>query len=215
MKKYFLTGLAILLPLAITIAVVSFIINMLTDPFIGIVRPIVCHFQIGEKGFLFLDQEQVIVYTSKLLILVLLFGFTVLLGMIGRWYAIRTALQLGDRLLHRIPIVNTVYKTTKDIIHTLFSPEKETFKKVVLVPFPRKGIYTLALISTDAPQICSEKAGQPLVTVLIPTTPNPTTGFLLMYPAADLIPIDMRPEQAIKYIVSCGMITPEKKPTLI
>ncbi|MBS0615495.1 MAG: DUF502 domain-containing protein [Verrucomicrobia bacterium] len=213
MKKYFLTGLAILLPLAITLAVVGFIINMLTDPFLGIVQPIVCYMNV--KGFLFLSQEQVIVYTTKLLILVLLFGFIVLLGMVGRWFAIRSALGFGDRLLHRIPIVNTVYKTTKDIIHTLFSPEKETFKKVVLVPFPRKGVYTLALISTEAPKVCSEKAGKPLVTVLIPTTPNPTTGFLLMYPMEDLIPIDMRPEQAIKYIVSCGMITPEKKPTLV
>ena len=215
MKKYFLTGLAILLPLAVTIAVVSFIINLLTDPFIGIVRPIVCHFHIGENGFLFLDQNQVILYTTKLLILILLFGFTVLLGAVGRWIIFRKAFHVGDRLLHAIPVVSTVYKTTKDIIHTLFSSEKETFKKVVLVPFPRKGIYTLALISTDAPKVCSDKVGEPLVTVLIPTTPNPTTGFLIMYRQEDLIPIDMRPEQAIKYIVSCGMITPEKKPTIL
>lgn len=211
MKKYFLTGLAILLPLAITIAIVGFLINMLTHPFIGIVRPIVCYFQIGTHDFLFLNQEQIIVYTSKLLVLLFLFGFLVILGMVGRWFVIRSAFRLGDRILHRIPIVNTVYKTTKDIIHTLFSPEKETFKKVVLVPFPRKGIYTLALISTDAPRVCSEKAGKNLVTVLVPTTPSPANGFLLMYPQEDLIHLDMRPEQAIKYIVSCGMITPEPK----
>jgi uncharacterized membrane protein len=208
-KKYFVTGFVILLPVAITLLVLGFIINFLTKPFTGFVSSVLESLNIANNGFLFLSHEQVIVYTSKLLILILLFLITIALGVVTRWFFIRTALHLGDKILHRIPIVNTVYKTSQDIIKTLFVSDKNTFKQVVMVPFPRADVYALGLIARESPQICCQKAGEELISVLIPTTPNPTTGFLLMYPKKDLILIDMKPEDAVKYIVSCGVIVPE------
>ena len=124
---------------------------------------------------------------------------------------INTFFRLGDKILHRIPIINTVYKTTQDIINTLFVSDKDTFKQVVMVPFPRPDVFVLGLVARDSPQICSQTAGEDLVSVFVPTTPNPTTGFLLMFKRADLVPIDMRPEDAVKYIISCGVIVPEAK----
>lgn len=211
MKKHFITGLVILLPLVVTIAVAIFLVNFLTQPFIGIVSAILAKFNIINKGFLFLSPEQLLNYGSKLIILVLLFLFTVGLGMVTRWFLINALFRLGDRVLHRIPVVNTVYKTTQDIIRTLFVSDKNTFKQVVMVPFPRSDVFVLGLISRESPRMCSNAAKEELVSVLVPTTPNPTTGFLLMYKRSELIDIDMKPEDAIKYIVSCGVIIPEEK----
>jgi len=208
MKKYFITGLVILLPLAVTIAIVIFLINFLTKPFVGLVTSILNQFDFLHKTFLFLTPDQIILYTSKILILITLFFFTVLLGVITRWFFIHSLIRLGDRILHRIPIINTVYKTTQEIIKTLFASDKETFKKVVMAPFPHTGAYVIGLVSRESPPECADKTKEELVTVLIPTTPNPTTGFLLMYKQEDLIYLDMKPEQAIKYIVSCGVIVP-------
>lgn len=213
MKKYFITGLIILLPLAVTITVIGFIINFLTGPFVGMVSSLLTHFHIINRGFLFLSPEQVIRYGSQFLILFSLFIITVGLGILTRWFFINGLLRLSDKILHKIPIVNTVYKTTQDIIKTLFVSDKNSFKQVVMVPFPRPDVYALGLIARESPTVCSDAAGEPLTSVLIPTTPNPTTGFLLMYRRKDLILLDMKAEDAIKYIVSCGVIVPEV-PTL-
>ena len=155
------------------------------------------------------DTSQLLVYGSKIIILILLFLLTVALGMITRWFLIHSLFRLGDRILHRIPIIKTVYKTTQDIIKTLFVSDKNTFKQVVMVPFPRPEIYVIGLISRESPKMCSDAAKESLISVFVPTTPNPTTGFLLMFKKSDLIYIDMKPEDAIKYIVSCGVIIPD------
>ena len=209
MKKYFITGLVILLPLAVTIALIVFIVNFLTKPFMGFFVNFLKDLNMLNKGFFFLSPEHVVLYGSKLLILICLFLFTLLLGMIARWFFFRALLNLSDKLLHRIPLVNKVYKTTQEIIKTIFVTDKNSFKQVVIVPFPKEGTYVMGLVSRDSPKICSDKINAPLVSVLVPTTPNPTTGFLLMYKKEDLIYLDLKPEAAIKYIVSCGVITPE------
>ena len=211
MKKHFITGIVILLPLVITIAVIIFLVNFLTQPFVGIVSATLTKLNIVNQGFLFLTPEKLLIYSSKIIILILLFACTVVLGIVARWFFINTLFRLGDRILHRIPVVNTVYKTTQDIINTLFVSDKNSFKQVVMVPFPREGVYVLGLIARDSPKICSQASGADLVSVFVPTTPNPTTGFLLMFKRTDLLPIDMRPEDAIKYIVSCGVIIPDSK----
>jgi len=212
MKKYFITGLVILLPLAVTIALVIFIVNFLTQPFIGFVTEFLEGTNIVKRGFLFLTPEQLIRTTSQLLILISLFLFTILLGMFARWVFFKTIIHYSDEILHRIPLVNKVYKTSQEIIKTLFVTDKSSFKQVVMVPYPKQGTYVLGLISRQSPEICSEGVGSKLYSVLIPTTPNPTTGFLIMYKEEEIIFLDMKPEDAIKYIVSCGVITPEHQP---
>lgn len=213
-KQYFITGLVILLPLAVTIAIIALIVNFLTQPFMGIISSILQSLHLADQGFLFLSPQQVIKYTSKFVILVLLFVITIVLGMVTRSFFIRAAFSIGDKILHRIPVVNTVYKTSQDIIKTLFVSDKNSFKQVVMVPFPRPDVYALGLISRESPEVCSQTVGSSLISVLIPTTPNPTTGFLLMYRKEELIYIDMKPEEAIKYIVSCGVVVPEYQPRI-
>jgi uncharacterized membrane protein len=209
MKKYFLTGLVTLLPLALTIAVVTFMINLLTKPFIGIATELFSHLAIPSFGIF--TSEQVITAISQLIILMALFLFTFLLGMVARWFLFHSLLKGGDRILYRIPLVNKVYKTTKDIIQTLFTSKKDSFKQVVMIPFPTKHCYCLGLITRQAPKTCQESSKTVMVTVFIPTTPNPTTGYLLVCPSSELIHLQMKSEDAIKYIVSCGAIQPRKE----
>ena len=211
MKKYFITGLVILLPLAMTVAIVAFIVNFLTQPFMGLVSKFLHKFDIVNHGFLILSPEQTIKYGSQLLILIGLLFITILLGMIARWFFFKGLLSLSDKILHRIPVVNKVYKTSQEIIKTLFASDKNSFKQVVMVPFPKEGIYAIGLISRDSPKECSKIAGTPLLSVLIPTTPNPTTGYLLMYKESDIFYLKMKPEEAIKYVVSCGVIIPNEE----
>lgn len=211
LKKNLMTGLAILLPIAVTIALLSFLINLFTAPFVDFVSVFLMKFHIKPEGFLFLSSEQVVKYISKFLILVCLFFILVLLGIITRWFVVNSFFSLTEKILHRIPVVSMVYKASQEIIKTFFKPEQTAFKQVVMVPFPRHDTYALGLVSKEAPAVCNAHVNTKMVSVLVPTTPNPTSGFLLMYDPKDIIYIDMKPEVAIKYILSMGLISPEDK----
>ena len=209
MKKSFLTGLIILLPLVLTLAIFGFIVNFLTKPFMGMVAKVLSNWKIANTGFFILSPEQTLRYVSHLIILVCLLLGIVALGMLARWVFFRWILRLGEKILHRLPLINTVYKTTKDIIVHLFNQGKNSFRQVVLVPFPGPDVYAIGLLSEDAPKECSEKIGEEMLSVFVATAPNPATGFVVMYKRKDMIFLDMKPEDAIKYVVSCGVVTPE------
>ena len=199
----------ILLPLAVTVGLVAFIVRLLTNPFVGWVKNFLQMHQLQPGKFFFLSQDQVILFSAQALILFSLFFFTLFLGMITRWFFIKSMIEFFDSLLLKIPLVNKIYKTTQEIIRTLFSSDKSSFKEVVLAPFPNKETYTLGLVSRDAPKYCSKATQKELVTVFVMTAPNPTTGYLVMFEREDLIPIDMKIEDAVKYIISCGILIPE------
>lgn len=204
MKKYFFTGLVILLPLAVTVALVFFIINFLTHPFIGLIE----HFL--EKYPWYVNYYRPIHFLLQLTLLLTLFLFTVLLGFLARIVVFKSFLSLYDYILHRIPLVKTVYKASQQVIKTIFGASSQSFKQVVMVKFPTEGAYCIGLISGGAPGICSKTLESPLVSVFVPTTPNPTSGFLMMYKEEDLIYLDMKVEDAFKYIISCGVISTDR-----
>jgi len=209
MKKYFITGLILLLPGAVTIAILLLLIDFFTKPFLGFTSNLFAKWNLFSEGLFFLTPEQVIQYGSRILILLTLFFSTVLLGFITRWFFMHSLIKLCDKILLRIPLVNTVYKTSQDIIKTIFAADKKSFKQVVMVPFPRPGVYVVGLIARESPPACCKASGKELISVLVPTTPNPTTGFLMMFEKEELIYLDIKAEDAIKYIVSCGVIIPE------
>ncbi len=203
MKKYFLTGLVTLLPLAVTIWIVQFLVNFLTKPFIGLVTMLTDRLPIASP--------QLIRTISQIFILIGLFLFIFFLGFVARKFFFNQLIRLGDRILEKIPLVNKVYKTSKDIVKSIFGSKERSFAQVVLLPFPYKGAHCIGLIAKDSPRTCSDAEKQELVSVFIPTTPNPSTGFLVMCPKAELILLDMKTEEAIKYVVSCGVIQPDGK----
>ncbi len=209
MKKYFITGLVILLPLALTIAIVTFIFNLLTVPFLGIVKAVFDHYNLFENENLFLmtaDQLQNLV--AQLLILVSLVLIAVALGFIARWFFFKTFIKFAEYVVKRIPLVSTIYKTCKDIIKTLFTSKTNSFKQVVLVRFPNPDTYSIGLITRDEIPSLAGTSHADSVAVFVPTTPNPTSGFMIMFKQADLIYLDMKVEDAFKYIISCGVISP-------
>lgn len=200
-----------MLPLAVTIAIVVFVVDFLTKPFMGFVANILQNTNLAQYSFGLLSSEQIIRYTSQFVILIGLFLFMILLGLFTRWFFFKALINLSDKILHRIPLVNKVYKTTQDIIKTLFASEKNSFKQVVLVPFPHEGAYSVGLVARESPASCESATGKEMVSVFVPTTPNPTTGFLLMFEKKDLTFLDIKTEEAIKYVVSCGVIIPEQQ----
>jgi len=208
MKKYFITGLVLLLPLALTAAIVLFIINIFTDPFVGVVSGFLDRYALLQQGFLFLEPGSVRIYVSKLLILALLFFFTVFLGWLTRWMIIHYFIRFGDTIFHRIPFVRTIYKTSQDVIKTIFGSTTKSFKQVALVPFPNKETYAMGLVTREDIASFAKTKKNNLVAVFVPTTPNPTSGFLMMYDPADLVYLEMSVEDAFKYIISCGVILP-------
>ena len=150
----------------------------------------------------YLTDPYVIRFISQILILIFLFLFTLLLGIAARWFLVRTLLSTGDKLIHRIPLVNKVYKTTKEIINSLFGAHANSFQQVVMTPFPYDGCYALGFVTSE------NSLADEMVSVFVLTTPNPTTGYLVMRKKSDLIYLDMKSNEAIRYVVSCGVIPP-------
>lgn len=205
MKRLFITGLVILLPVTLTILIVIFIFNLLTDPFVGIVSGILNYYGLMENGFWFLNGSQLQRYISQILILGILFGFTVLLGVVARWVFFHYFLRFGERILHQIPLISSIYKTSQDIIKTIFASKSKSFKQVVMIPFPSSKTYSIGFLTCE--KLPKVKEGEQ-VAVFVPTTPNPTSGFLLMVSREDVIYLNMKIEEALKYVISCGVTVP-------
>ncbi|MGB7978677.1 MAG: DUF502 domain-containing protein [Chlamydiales bacterium] len=203
MKRYFLTGLVTLLPLAVTIWVVHFLVNFLTKPFIGIVAILTDRLPIASP--------QLIRTLSQIFILIGIFFLTLFLGFVARKFFFNQMIRLGDRFLDQIPLVGKVYKTSKEIVKSIFGSKERSFSQVVMVPFPYAGSYCIGLIAKAAPRTCSEAEQHELISIFIPTTPNPSTGYLVMCQKSELVYLDMKTEEAIKYVVSCAVIQPEGK----
>lgn len=208
MKKYFFTGLILLLPLTLTILIIVFIFNLLTAPFLGIVKTLFEYYGLFEKGFLFLTSSQLQNLIAQLLTLTFLAVFTLALGYIARWFFFKSILKFTDLLVKKIPFVRTIYKTSKEVIKTIFTSTNNSFKQVVLVKFPNPDSLSLGLITREEILPLKDTAFKDAVTVFVPTTPNPTSGFLILYKKQDLIFLDMTVEDAFKYIISCGLVTP-------
>ena len=209
MKKHFITGLVILLPLALTIMIVSFVVNFLTQPFVGLVTEFIHTNAIVPPHFWIFSSQQVIHYGSQLVILLALAFATILIGVLTRWFFIHYLINLGEFILHRIPFINQLYKTSQEIIRTIFYSNSKSFKQVVLVPFPTPKVLCIALVTRDLIEDEKEQTPHDLVSVFVPTTPNPTSGYLLMYRREDISYLDMKVEDAIKFVFSFGMIVPE------
>lgn len=200
MKKYFITGLVVLLPLVLTYWIITFILGLLADPFTG-----VAVFMLKLLG---VSSHEILDICGKFLALTMLLGLIVMIGAIGRYFLFKYLLELSDAILHRIPIVSSVYKTSQELIQTVFKQDSHSFKKVVFVPFPHPGSHVVGFVTQDV-----ALGGR--VAVFVPTTPNPTTGFLLMYEPEQVVALDMSVEDALRYIISCGVLLPPIKPSQI
>lgn len=206
MKRIFITGLVLLLPLTLTLIFVLFLFNLLTDPFAGAIREIFNYYGLFQKGFWFLSANELRQFISKVLILILLFLFTVLVGIVGRWFFVHYLIRVTENIFHQIPLINSVYNTSKDVIQTIFTSSTKSFKQVVFVPFPNEHTYSLGLITRENLEGLEEVEFPQAIAVFVPTTPNPTSGFLMLFASEQIIYLDMHIEDALKYTISCGVV---------
>lgn len=200
-KRYFITGLLIWVPLVITAWVLSVIVNTL-DQSLHLL-PEVLHprnlfgFSIPGVGAL------------------LTLAMILLTGLLATNFIGEKLVSWWNALLSRIPVVNSVYKAVKQVSDTLFAPNGNAFRKALLVQYPRHGAWTIAFL-TGSPggDICNHLSGD-FVSIYVPTTPNPTSGFFLMMPKADVVELDMTVDEALKYIISMGVVAPQLRARVV
>ena len=194
MKKYFITGLLIWVPLAITVWVLALIVRTM------------------DQSLLLLPEsarpEHIIGFYIPGIGVVLTLMVVFLTGLFTANILGQKLVQFWEGILSRIPVVKSLYYSVKQVSDTLFSSSGEAFRKALLVEYPRKGIWTIAFL-TGQPggDVVNYLRGE-YVSVYIPTTPNPTSGFFLMMPKADVIELDMSVDTALKYIISMGVVAP-------
>ena len=197
LRGYFLTGLIVVGPVAITIYVVWWFINLVD----GWVKPLI------PKSYL---PETYLPYNVPGVGLIVGILTLVVIGALTANLFGRTIVSYGEMMLDRMPVVRGVYRLLKQIFQTIFSSTGHSFKRVGVIEFPRRGLYALVFISGDPPDEVRQRIGngEALMTVFMPNAPNPTTGFVLFMPAKDVTMLDMAIEDGVKMVVSAGLVTP-------
>jgi uncharacterized membrane protein len=207
-KKYLVAGLLVWLPLAITVWVLSGLLGTLDSVFAWLLGA--SQAVLPESTREGIDRLRQVPGMGVLV----LGGVMILTGvfvtnMFGQW-----SVRQWDRLMGKIPIVKSIYNSVKQVSDTLFSSNGNAFREAVLVQYPRQGSWTIAFV-TGKPggEVAAHLPGEH-VSVYVPTTPNPTSGFFLMMPRGDVLPLRMSVDDALKYVISMGVVVPGSEPAL-
>ncbi len=206
MKKYILTGLLVWLPLVITIWVLKSVIGTLDDVFAWFmvvartVLPVSIHPVLA-------DLQRVPGLSVIILVTALWLTGVAVTNMVGQWL-----LNRSNWVFSNIPIVKSIYNSVKQVSDTLFSSSGQAFREAVLVQYPRHGAWTIAFVTGKPDGEVAQKLPPDMVTVYVPTTPNPTSGFMLIVPRAEVHPLHMSVDEALKYIISMGVVSPPAAP---
>jgi uncharacterized membrane protein len=197
MKKYFITGLLVLVPLFITLWVLTSLIGMMDQSLLLLPESWRPKAQLGLE----------IPGMGALLTLLIIFAT----GLIATNFFGMQLILLWESLLTRVPVVKSIYSSVKQVSDTLFSDSGNAFRQAVLVQFPRDGAWTIAFITgTPGGDVANHLQGD-FVSVYVPTTPNPTGGYFLMLPRESVVTLDMTVDEALKYIISMGVVAPVPK----
>jgi len=202
LKNIFVAGFLVLLPIATTIFILKFLFNFLDSWLAPLGGDI-----LRTLGLQVPEELKNIPGFGILATVVLVF----LTGLIASNYLGKKSLELLDKFIKNIPLVNTVYTSLRQVVDSFSLTGNSAFKKVVMFQFPRPGIWVIGFLTTDAFPAAQKTAKQKLVNVFLPTTPNPTSGFFLMLPLKDIKVIDINPEEALKLIATVGIVQGNKK----
>jgi uncharacterized membrane protein len=201
-RASFLTGLAVILPGALTLAVVKWLFGTVasfTDSLLFFLPASVTHDQLGGIHW----------YWSLVAIGMAAVAIT-LIGILARYYIGKRMIDFADNLMLRVPVLDKIYGTIKQVDQAFTSGKKNSFQTVVLVEYPREGIYSVGFITSEQADEVYEKTNKKCVCVFIPTTPIPTGGFLVIVPEEKVIKLDMSVADGFKYIISIGAISQER-----
>lgn len=197
LRASFLTGLVVIAPVALTVWLIWTMIGWVD----GVVLPLI-PYDLTPQRYIGINLRGVGV--------VVFLVFTVLVGWAAKGLIGRTLIRFGESLVDRMPVVRSIYSGVKQIAETVFAQSERSFEVACLIQYPRKGIWALGFISASTKgEIASRpETGANLVSVFLPTTPNPTSGFLLFLPREDVIELEMSVEDAAKLIISAGLVYP-------
>lgn len=200
----FFTGLAVVLPGAVTFAVAKWLfgtISSFTDFLLFFLPSKITHSNNGDGP---------VYWYWSLLAIAMAALFITFIGVLTRYYVGKRLIDLADTLMLRVPILNKIYGTIKQVDQAFTSGKKSSFQTVVLVEYPREGIYSVGFITSEQAHEVYEKTNKKCVCVFIPTTPIPTGGFLIIVPEEKVIKLDMSVEDGFKYIISIGAISQDR-----
>lgn len=213
-KKYMLTGLLVWVPLGITLWVLNLIIGTMDQ--LGTllpqaVRPDFWLLKLVAPYAPFLDGAHHIPgFGVVLTVLVVLITGVVATNVLGR-----RLLLIGEHLLNRIPIVRSIYSSVKQVSDTVFSDSGQAFRQALLVQFPHQGTWSVGFMTGQPGGEIADHLGGDLVSVFVPTTPNPTSGFLFMARRADVRELNMSVDEALKYVISMGVVVPTSRAAVV
>jgi uncharacterized membrane protein len=197
MKKYFITGLLVLVPLFITVWVISGLVGMMDQSLFLLPETWRPKAQLGLE----------IPGMGAILTLLIIF----VTGVIATNFFGKRMILIWEALLARVPVVKSIYASVKQVSDTLFSDSGNAFRQAVLVQFPRPGAWTIAFVTGKPGGDVANHLSGDYLSVYVPTTPNPTGGYFLMLPRADVVELDMSVDEALKYIISMGVVAPPTK----
>ncbi|MEO0400853.1 MAG: DUF502 domain-containing protein [Pseudomonadota bacterium] len=223
LRASFLTGLVVIAPVGLTIWLIWTVIGWI-DGFVWPLVPnawqpdsIVNYWLnnpriVEENGALIPNPDWINVNVRGVGVIVFLL-FTMFIGWVAKGFIGRSLIRYAESLVERTPVVRSIYSGIKQISETVFAQSERSFEKACLIEYPRKGIWAIGFISITARGEVSDRAGNTgtLLSIFVPTTPNPTSGFLLFFPAEDVIELDMSVEDAAKLVISAGLVYPNGK----
>lgn len=212
LRGNFLAGLIIIAPIALTLYLIWTVVGWI-DGWVWPFVPDAYQPEALVNRFFGTEGGEPISVNVRGIGVVIFFIFTMLVGWIGKGLLGRSFLRFGERLVDRMPVVRSIYNGVKQIAETVFSQRDTSFDKACMIEYPRKGIWAIAFISTSAKGEVAQKlpGGDDVITVFLPTTPNPTSGFLLFLPRSDVKELDMSVEDAAKLVISAGLVYPNDK----
>lgn len=201
MKKIFLAGVLVTLPFALTLFLLQFFFVRIDALLSPAVTKLLLYFNAP------INPDFRLPGIGLIAIIILVF----FAGLFTRNIIGRRLVEFGDSILVKIPIFKNIYVGAKQVIQTFGSANMSAFKKVVLIEYPRLGIYSLAFVTNDTQGGVTKRLGRDMISIFLPTTPNPTSGFFLMLPAEDITELDISVEDGIKMLISGGLVTPPDK----
>ncbi len=199
LRNNFIAGLVVILPVALTIVILRFLVvrinRLILDPVIKIYSPYL--------------NETYLIYLIKGAVLILFIFLIALVGLATKVIVLRRVFSVGERLFFKMPMIGKIYIAIKQISHAFLGKRRGIFKRVILLEYPRAGIYSIGFVTSKSKGEVQNKVQKEMVNVFVPTTPNPTSGVFLLVPKEEEIALDISVEDGLKLVISGGVVVPD------